>query len=329
MIALPRLRWSIRWLLLATALAGAACAVPAYFVAQIRGEAAAAKIIRAAIAEDHLAAGNRHGPGHVSEGPRCYGWIDDYLCRLAGSRNEVGSVDIVGDRSARAFVEHAHVLPHITDLTIDIRAPDDRRYGTVTQTHIDAAARCRCRCLRSLRIVGDMAPDVQFAGLRQFESIELMKVHPAAGLPYQVIDQLGTLPVDHLYILCENDESKDIYFPPEAFTSFASSTCTSIEIWCGMDDRAFELISAAPRLRILKVECLTLGIGGLRITDEGIRRASKHLVAEELDIGGAEFTDACVDYLAEMKNLRRVGLPGLTMHGKRRLKELRPDIESN
>ena len=313
--------FSIRSILLAVAAIAALFSIPAYWITQIRGEADTGKRLQATAVEEARAIGEPN-PNVISLSPPRRGlWRAMY--RLAGSEGEITSADIIGDRSARVVSDHAGMLRSVRHLRIVKEFKEGRReYVTPAQIH----AASLLRPLKELEIYASFSPDVQISALARIKKIEWLRIY-AYRIPFQVIDQLSTINADRLDIVYE-DTCPECLPPSEAFASFSRIPCTEITISGGIDDRAFELIAAAPNLEYLHVNYLNCLGSPNNITDEGMKLASKSLRASYLIVGCSDLTDACIEYVADIKSLQTVELiaSNITPDGFKRLAELRPDM---
>lgn len=317
----PSRRYSIRSLLVGVAVVAGLCAIPAQFVAQIRAEAKAGRWLEAAIDEDLRAPSSGHPSSHSVSWGMPEGRIQRLFYRMAGSHRAI-DLDIVGPRSARVLKENAQRFSSVSHVRIYGGSGGDNR---ISQEQISAVS--RLRRLDWLQIHGDFDSTIRLRDLSRLERIERLDIH-ADRFPYQVIHDLGSLQVNWLRLYCDGDHEGDNRLPAEAFASFRHSPCTDVLIFADMDDRAFELLSAAPKLNDLCVESMSgWEDGRASITDDGLLRACPNLHVRTLQIGGtkAAFTEAGAECLATIKELRSLNV-ALSPAGQKRLRAVRPDL---
>src|SRR5262249_23649545 len=120
--------------------------------------------------------------------------------------------------------------------------------------------------------------------------------------------------------------------PTEAFAAFSKSPCKYLHIRGGIDDQLLEHVVKAPRLLWLEIHCLSgpyfeSSKPNRSITDGGLPRACSYLDVGWLRIRGMDWvlSDECIEAVAGIKELHSISLP-LSVEGKKRLQELRPDI---
>jgi hypothetical protein len=243
--------------------------------------------------------------------------------RLAGTPQRVTAVHIVGEKSTRVVADNATVLRNIEYVRIvGGSAPDFS--ARITQEQIDAVS--QLKSVHSIEMYGSFDPRVRLDTLSRIPTIERLDI-VSDFIPYHVIDDLGLVNVDFLWLLCEYDEERDNRLPSEAFRSFSRSSCTKITIFGVIDDRALEYIASAPQLDSLTIERTGAWDKEPQLTDEGLCRASKRLHLRTLQIGGTSspFTEASAECLAAIKELQSLNI-SLTPAAQERLKVLRPDL---
>jgi len=315
-------RFSLKFLLLFIATMAALLAVPAWFIAQVRNEAAAAKRIIALGHEDIHQAGGVILTDAVSYSmPR--GQVRRWFHTIAGSPGEADGVRIMGDESARGITALARSLPHVSGVTVAPSAAILGEYSLITQSQIDAVA---CfESIWSLNFCGPFDRGLDFRSWSRVKRIVMVEI-TSDFIPPAIAERLADANVEFLTIYFRYYWMRDIPPDAEGFP-FEKITAPKVRIVGRLDDRALERISRAPRLQYLEFRCGGSRKAPPRLTDAGIRRACQNLHVRHLTIyDSSQITEPTAEALASIRELRTFNL-NLTPAARDRLFALRPDLK--
>lgn len=314
-------RFSLKFLLLSFAALAALLAVPAWFIAQVRNEVAAARLLIALGQEDTC-------QGPIPQDAATYsmprGQIRRWLHYVARSPGEVETVRVLGDESARGIAALARSRPNVRFVAV---SPAERTlgdYSLITQSQIDAVS-----CFESiewLQFYGRFAPGVDFRSWSHLKRIGRVDID-SDFVPAALVERLGCANAGMLTISCRYDWELDNRLPAETFASFESSSFSNVTIFAALDDRGLELISRAPRLDSLHLVCEWDKHSSPRITEAGIRRACQNLHVRRLNISsGIQITEPTAEALASIRELQAVDIY-LSPAARDRLFSLRPELK--